>query len=84
MYIPNNDRQNYHFCMLKVLFKTLRTNQNSMKIPKVVETTNKKTLLYNFGAYCNKEPNVPPSLIRLKIQDCFCITIYYTLSCAGV
>ena len=29
-----------------------------MKVPKVVEPTNKKQLLYNFGDYCNKQSNV--------------------------
>ena len=30
------------------------TNQNSKKIPKVVEPSNKKTLLKSFGGKCNK------------------------------
>ena len=42
---------------LKILDTQLNipTNQNSIKVPKVVKPTNKKT----FGNYCNKQPNVP-------------------------
>ena len=36
-----------------------QTNQNSLKVLKVVKTTNKKTLLWIFGDYCNKQSNVP-------------------------
>ena len=35
------------------------TNQNSIKVLKVVKPTNKKTLLCDFGDLCNKQPNVP-------------------------
>ena len=34
------------------------TNQNLLKVPKVVKRTNKKTL-ENFGDWCNKQSNVP-------------------------
>ena len=34
------------------------TPQNSIKVPKVYKAKNKKALLYNFGNYCNKQPNV--------------------------
>ena len=47
MYIPNNDIQNYPFCKLQLVVKTFGlnkpTNQNFIKVPKVVESTNKKT-----------------------------------------
>ena len=51
MYIPNNDKQNYPFCRLKLVVETLYNqlnepnNQNQIKIPKFVKPTNKKTLL---------------------------------------
>ena len=41
------------------------TNQNSIKVPKVVKQTNKKTLLYDFGDSCKKTAQclLPPWLI---------------------
>ena len=51
IYIPNDYTQNYFFCRLQLVVETFGhstyepTNQNSMKVPKVVETTNKITLL---------------------------------------
>ena len=33
---------------------TKPTNQNSIKVPKVVEPSNKKTLLKSFGGKCNR------------------------------
>ena len=59
MYIPNDDTQNYPFCRLKLVFKrfknsTKRNIQSKFTLaPKVVLTTNKKTLLKNFEDYCN-------------------------------
>ena len=50
MYIPNDYTQNYPFYRLKFLLKRLDTqfnepkDQNSIKVPKVVKPTNKKTL----------------------------------------
>ena len=50
MYIPNDDTQNLLFCKLQLVFKRFDTqtneqaNQNSIKVPKIVEPTNKKTL----------------------------------------
>ena len=47
IYIPNDDAQNYFFCRLQLVVKRLDTqlyeptNPNSLKVPKVVETTNK-------------------------------------------
>ena len=40
------------------------TNQNLLKVPKVVKPTNKKTLFLNFGDQCNKQPIVP------SLPDC--------------
>ena len=54
MSISNNDKQNYPFCRLKLVVEFLKrlniqlnesTNQNSLKLPKVVKPKNKKTLL---------------------------------------
>ena len=64
MYIPNDDTQKYPFCRLQWLKRldtqlNKQTNQNSLKVLKVVKTTNKKTLLWIFGDYCNKQFNVP-------------------------
>ena len=39
------------------LYKT--TNKKSMKVPKVMRSTNKKTLLYNFWDYCNTHWFIP-------------------------
>ncbi len=51
MYIPNYYTQNYHFCRLQLVVETLGhlTNQNSIKVPRVVQTTNEKTLLLTHG-----------------------------------
>ena len=48
MYIPNGDTQNYPIYGLQKGVKTFGYLA-SIKIPKVVMPTNKKTLLYNFG-----------------------------------
>ena len=51
MYIPNYDSQNYPLCRLQLVVKRLvtqlnePTNQNSIKVPKFVEPSKKKTLL---------------------------------------
>ena len=52
MYIPNDDKQNNPFFRIQShWFKRLDiqinelTNQNSIKVPKVIKPTNKKTLL---------------------------------------
>ena len=48
MYIPNNDAQNYTFCSLQLKQMDAQLNEtnnkNSIKVPKVVKSTNKKTL----------------------------------------
>ena len=63
MYIPNYDTQNYSFYKLVVeSFRHLTSwtkQSNSIKAPKVVNWTNKKTLSENFGGYYDKQPNVP-------------------------
>ena len=49
MYIPNDDIQNYRFCRLRIVGEIFGhqpnepTNQNSIKGPKVVKPTEKKT-----------------------------------------
>ena len=47
MSIPNDDSQNCPFCSLQLVDTQLneQTNQNLLKVPKVVESTNKETLL---------------------------------------
>ena len=51
MYIPNDDKQNYSLCRLKLVFKTfehstLWTNQSKFtEVPRHVKPTNKKKLL---------------------------------------
>ena len=54
MYIPNDDAQNYTTCILQLMIETFghfteTTNQNLIKVPKVVKQTKKKTLLLNVG-----------------------------------
>ena len=50
MHISNDDTQNYPFCRLHLVVESFDTqpnkptNQHSIKVPKVVEQTNKKTL----------------------------------------
>ena len=47
MYIPNDDRQNYPFCKLKLEVATFKHSTNNSKfiqVPKVVKPTNKKAL----------------------------------------
>ena len=54
-YIPNDNTENYPFCRLKLKVKTFGhsinkpTNQNSIKVPKLVKPTNKKTKLKLWG-----------------------------------
>ena len=50
LYIHNDDTQRYPFCRLQLVCETFDTqlnkptNQNSIKVPKVLEPTNKKML----------------------------------------
>ena len=73
MHIPNHDHDHkitpsVDYNQWSKLLKTLTdkpTNPNSIKVSKVVMPTNKKTLSYNFGDQCNKQPIVlPPSLTK--------------------
>jgi hypothetical protein len=63
-YIPNDDKLNFPSCRLILGVKPFNnqlnepTNQNSIKVPIVVEPTNNKTFLENFGDYCNNQPNI--------------------------
>ena len=49
-YIPNDDTLNYPFCRLQLVVERLDTqlneptNQNAIKVPKVVQPTNNNTL----------------------------------------
>ena len=46
MYIPNDDTQNHPSCRLRLDTQLKKqTIQKSIKVPKVVKQTNKKTLL---------------------------------------
>ena len=73
MYIPNDENQNYFFCRLQLVVETFGTklnktnNQNSIKVPKVVKSTNKKLYYKTFGTSLNKQPNVPflPEFLNL-------------------
>ena len=67
MYIHNDDTQNYP-SELQLVFENLDTqlneptNQNTLKVPKVVKPTNKKMLLYDMGSSVINSPMSPPSL----------------------
>ena len=56
MYIPNDDRQNYLMCRLKVVVETfehstkLANKSKFTKVPKVLKLTNKNVVI-KFGAY---------------------------------
>ena len=67
MYIPNDDTQNYPFFKLQLAIQTYQlnkpANQNSIKVPKVVEPTNKKTL----GTREIHGPISPPSLAKTPL-----------------
>ena len=49
IYIPNDDTQNCLFCKIQFVVEQFGlnkpTNQNLIKVPKVVESTSKKILL---------------------------------------
>ena len=45
MYIPNEETQNYPFFKLQHFDTQLNETHNKIQVPKVVKTTNKKTLL---------------------------------------
>ena len=57
MYVSKDYTQNYPFCILQLVVETFAyatywiepTKQNSIEVPKVVKSTNKKMLLYKFG-----------------------------------
>ena len=68
MYIPIDDTQNYPFCRLQLAADT----HNSRKVPEVNNLTNKKTLIYNFGDYFNKQPNFP---FHSAIYLTLCLTL---------
>ena len=49
MYIPNDDTQNYPFCRLQSMVKSLdtQTNKPTNQVPKDFKPTNKKSLKKN-------------------------------------
>ena len=47
------------------------TYQNSIKVPKFVIETNKKTLIQNFRVQCNRQPNVLSLEKQQKSLTCF-------------
>ena len=52
MYIPNADTQNSLFCKLQLVVETFgnwMNQSNSLKVPKVIQPTNEKTLLNTLG-----------------------------------
>ena len=65
IYIPNYDKQYYHFCRFDYLLKRLDTsslepiNQNLIKVPKVLTPNNKITWLWIFGYQRNFKSIVP-------------------------
>ena len=48
MYIPDDDKQNYFFCRLQLMVSYTQlnepTNQNSLRVHKVLKPTNKRLL----------------------------------------
>ena len=71
MYIPNDNTQNYPFCILQLKRLDTKlnetTNQNLIKVPKVVEQTNKKKLLKKLGTSVINSPKSPPSLAKRNL-----------------
>ena len=63
MHIPNDDTQNYPFCRLKLV---VQTNNNLVKVPKVVKPTNKKTLDH---LYCKEAYNANKKMVSYNTDD---------------
>ena len=70
-YISNDDTQNYSFYRLQSVVETKEhstywTNQSKFtKVPKVVEPTNKKTLLLNFGDQCSVIEKIGSAIVLI-------------------
>ncbi len=68
MYILHNYTQNYPLYKLQLVVESLETQVNEpakqilIKAPKVVNSTNKKTLSLNLGTSVINSPMSPPSL----------------------
>ena len=70
MYIvPIDNTQNYHFSRLQVMVERLDsklyepTNQNLIKVPKIVKPTNKKNIFKTLGTSVIDSPmSTPPYL----------------------
>ena len=61
MYIPNDETQNYPFCRLQLVVALNEpTNQNSMKVLKVVKPTNKKIYYKALRTSVINSPFSPP------------------------
>ena len=71
MNILNYETQIYPYCRSHLTVELFghneATNHNSMKVSKVVESMNKKMLLYNFGDYCNV-PSLPDYSPELRYK----------------
>ena len=75
MYIPKYDTQNSLFYRLELLVETFwhltwhkSTNQYSLKVPKGVKPTNKKTFLTTFGA-CVINSTLSPSFLTILTKQ---------------
>ena len=70
LYIPNNYTQNYSYCRLQFMVKHLDTqlnqptNQNLIKVPKVVKQMNKDCYYNTLGTSVINGQMSPPSLSR--------------------
>ena len=68
MYIPNDETQNYPFCKLELVMKTLNTqpndptNQNSLKSHCFKPTNKRKRSDKTLGTSVKNSPMSPPSL----------------------
>ena len=64
MYIPNDDKQNHYLCKVQLVVISFNkpTNKNLIKVPKVVEPMNMKTLLKTLGTGVIKRLMFSPPL----------------------
>ena len=58
----------------------IHSTKKFTKVPNVVKPTNKKTLVYNFGDQCNKQPIVPPLSLSLSL----CLIVHFPELCSGL
>ena len=72
MYLHNDDAQNNPFCLLQLLVETQLkepTNQNAIKVSKVVRPTNKKSYYKTSGTSVINSAISPPFLVRYTMKD---------------